>query len=110
LRPDWRLVDLEDKPQYLPLFVTLQILSKIRIITSALQDERDDQILLHPRDSAARFGTSSGISRASLLSGMLIPARSIFIIRSTFIARSPTYQHLLDRAKATEVFGTRDCG
>jgi hypothetical protein len=38
-------VDLEDKPQYLPPFLTLQTLTKIRIITSALQDERDDQIL-----------------------------------------------------------------
>ena len=38
-------MDLEDKPQYLPPFLTLQTLTKIRIITSALQDERDDQIL-----------------------------------------------------------------
>ena len=38
-------MDLEDKPQYLPPFLTLQLLTKIRIITSALQDERDDQIL-----------------------------------------------------------------
>jgi hypothetical protein len=45
LRPDWRLVDLEHKPQYLPPFLTLQLPTKIRIITSALQDERDDQIL-----------------------------------------------------------------
>jgi hypothetical protein len=38
-------VDLEDKPKYLPPFLTLQLLTKIRIITSALQDERHDQIL-----------------------------------------------------------------
>jgi hypothetical protein len=38
-------VDLENKPQYLPPFLTLQLLTKIRIIKSALQDERDDQIL-----------------------------------------------------------------
>jgi hypothetical protein len=38
-------VDLEDKPQYLPPFLTLQLLTKIGIISSALQDERDDQIL-----------------------------------------------------------------
>jgi hypothetical protein len=31
--------------------------------------------------------TNSIISQASLLSGILIPARSIFIVRSTFIAR-----------------------
>jgi len=31
--------------------------------------------------------TSSVISRASLLSGILVPARSVFIVRSIFIAR-----------------------
>jgi hypothetical protein len=36
---------MEDKSQYLPPFLTLQLLTKIRIITSALQDERDDEIL-----------------------------------------------------------------
>jgi hypothetical protein len=39
MRPDWRLVDLEGKSQYLPPFLTLQILTKIRTITSALHDE-----------------------------------------------------------------------
>jgi hypothetical protein len=38
-------VDLEDKPQYLSPFLALLLLTKIRIITRALQDERDDQIL-----------------------------------------------------------------
>jgi hypothetical protein len=45
-----------------------------------------------------------------LLSGMLIPARSIFIVRSTFIARLLLVQPpaFAGRAKATEAFGTRD--
>src|SRR6202048_550879 len=39
-----RLADLEDNPQRLPLFLALPLLTKSRIITGALQDERDDQI------------------------------------------------------------------
>ena len=38
-------MDMEDKPQRLPPFLVAQLLTKIRIITSALEDERDDQIL-----------------------------------------------------------------
>jgi len=38
------LADLEDNPQRLPLFLALPLLTKSRIITGALQDERDDQI------------------------------------------------------------------